>query len=309
MTNFDLHFHSDASDGQADLPALLAALASRPDIELCALADHDTIAPSVEFAASEPRAIVAVELTVAHHQAAPHLLAYGVDPANPDLLAYLAVRAAERRARLDAWTARFHALGLRFEMDPAAAASESFGKPHIVAELRRWPENAALLLPVPEDEAISDPIYTTHLKVGGLADISKLVPSTLISVAAGIELVHGAGGLAVLAHPQVSLYELGQKRTEADWHRGAAKAQADLRAWAAAGLDGLEVYNHRQGSVFREELVSLCVELDLLITAGTDDHTATGEHIGDAFEDANGQIIEPRAQGWLVAFQECLATR
>ena len=305
MTNFDLHFHSIASDGAADLPALRAALAGRPDLEACALADHDTIASSVEFAATEPRAIVAVELTVAHKQSAPHLLGYGVDPTNIELLAYLSTRQIERRARLDAWSARFAELGLLFIPDPDSV-SESFGKPHIVSELRRHPSNAALLPPAPEDESLSDPIYTTYLKVGGLADISKLVRSTLISVIEGIDLLHRAGGLAVLAHPQVSFYELGQKRATADWHVGAAKADGWLREFATAGLDGVEVFNHRQGLEFRESLISIAGELGLLVSAGTDDHTATGEHIGEAFADESGPFVEPRAAGWLADFRAAL---
>jgi hypothetical protein len=74
-------------------------------------------------------------------------------------------------------------------------------------------------------------------------------------------------------------------------------------------LDGLEVFNHRQGAEFREELIALCVELGLLVTAGTDDHTPTGEHIGDAFADENGPIIEPRAAEWLAAFRARLSAR
>jgi predicted metal-dependent phosphoesterase TrpH len=306
MTNFDLHFHSTASDGAADLSALRAALAARPDLEACALADHDTIATSVELATFEPRAIVAVELTVAHKQSAPHLLGYGVDPDNSELLAYLSTRQIERRARLEAWSARFAELGLLFAPDPATATSESFGKPHIVAELRRHPSNTALLPPAPPDESISDPIYSTYLKIGGLADISKLVPSTLISLIEGIDLVHQAGGLAVLAHPQVSFYELGQKRTTADWHAGAAKADGWLREFAAAGLDGVEVFNHRQGAEFRETLISIADELGLLVSAGTDDHTPTGEHIGEAFADESGPQEEPRATRWLAEFQAAL---
>jgi hypothetical protein len=309
MTNFDLHFHSNASDGAADLSALRAALVARPDLAACALADHDTLVASVELATLEPRAIVAVELTVTHRHSAPHLLGYGVDPANDELKDYLSARQLERRVRFEAWAARFEALGLRFEPDPAAAVSESFGKPHIVAELRRHRENAALLPPVPEDETASDPIYTVYLKIGGRADISKLVPSTLCSVAQGIELVHRAGGMAILAHPQVSFYELGQKRLGVDWRLGVPKAEADLRAFALAGLDGVEVFNHRQGAEFRAALLTTAEELGLLVSAGTDDHTATGEHIGEAFADESGPIIEPRATRWLDELRARLTAR
>ena len=312
MANFDLHFHSRASDGEADLETLLAAVRARPDLEAVALADHDTVNSSVAFAAAEPRAIVAAELTVSHRRAAPHLLGYGFNPSDPGLRAYLTERTTERTTRASAWGVRFAELGLRFEPEVVLAASDSLAKSHIVAELRRHPENAAILPPAPATERESDAIYTVYLKTGGVADISKLVPSTLIGVAEGIALIHRAGGIAVLAHPQASFYELGQKRSEADWHAGVKTADADLRVFAEAGLDGLEVFSHNQGLEIRSHLLELCSELGLAVSAGTDDHTPTGEHIGDAFDcldDPDGlRAPSPeQIEGWLADTQDRIA--
>lgn len=312
VTNVDLHFHSNASDGEADIAALVAAVSARPDLEMVALADHDTVDASVAFVAAVPRAIVAVELTVAHRNptrghTAPHLLGYGIDPNATGLRAYLAARVAERRARIEAWTAVFRDLGLRFEPD-LDTATDAFGKPHIVAELRRHRENTQILPPVADDPSASDPIYERYLKRGGVADITDRVPSSLIGVADGIDLIHAAGGAAVLAHPKVSFYDAGQNRLKADWRLHAEHVRGEIRGWVRDhGLDGLEVFNHGQDAAFRAELIGLADELGLFVTAGSDDHTATGEHIGDAFLEGDVQIREPRMRDWLDAF--CVSLR
>lgn len=301
---FDLHFHSLASDGEASLATLLSVAAARPDLRRLALADHDTLGASIAFAAACPRALVAVELTVAAGQAAPHLLALGVDPANPSLAGYLATRAAERYARFVAWTNVLRGLGYRFEPDPALA-DRGLGKPHVVAELRRHPENAPLLPPPPADPSISDAIYGALLKVGGPADVSKLVPSQLIGMAEAITLVRAAGGLAVLAHPLTALYTVGQNRATATWQAGSARARATLAEWRAAGLGGLEVWAPRQSedAGLVAELLGVAASLDLVPTAGSDDHSADGSWIGRTGMPA------AEADFRLAAFETALAAR
>lgn len=277
--SFDLHFHSLASDGEATLASLHAAV-SRASLSRVALADHDTIASSWAFASAEARALVAVELTVSMGQSAPHLLALGVDPSSPTLAAYLATRAQERADRFAAWGHVLRGLGLRFEPDPALA-DRGLGKPHVVAELRRHQENITLLPPAPADASVSDPIYGSLLKVGGPADVSKLVPSALASMEDGIAMVRAAGGLSVLAHPLTALYLLGQNRASATWSAGSTKARERLVAWRSAGLDGLEVWAPQQleaGVV--PELLDVVQGLGFIATAGSDDHTPDGSWIG-----------------------------
>ena len=301
--SFDLHFHSDASDGEATLAALLAAARARPDLARLALADHDTLAASPAFAGADRRALVAVELTVAYGQSAPHLLGLGVDPADHGLASYLAARRIERHARFAAWGDALRSLGLRFEPDPALA-DRGLGKPHVVAELRRHPENAPLLPPPPPDASVSDPIYGSLLKVGGPADVSKLVPSTLIAMEQAIAMIRGARGLAVLAHPLTALYLVGQNRASATWQAGAARARERLGAWRAAGLDGLEVWAPRQEDAgFLAELLAVCAHLGLLATAGSDDHSADGSWLGRTGLPAS------EAAGRLAAFEAALVRR
>ena len=301
--NFDLHFHSNASDGLASVQTLIETIGNTAEpAQLYALADHDTLANSEAFMLGVENSLPAVELTArfgsTSSPSAPHVLGYGISWRSPDLALYMEERQWERVQRLRAWGARFAELGLRFETAELEALGQNFGKPHIVAELRRHPENAPFL-PPPEDETVSDPIYTKYLKVGGLADISKIVSSTLLSVPEVVEIIHAAGGVAILAHAQVSFYELGQDRRFVDWRSGISKARQALDSFVDAGLDGIEVFNYRHSPDFRTEILDWAQNKNLLITAGTDDHTVTGENIGRAFYDGQEEVFEPQAERWL----------
>jgi len=85
-----------------------------------------------------------------------------------------------------------------------------------------------------------------------------------------VEIIHAAGGVAILAHPQVSFYELGQDRRFVDWRAGVSKTRQALDSFVDAGLDGVEVFNYRHGPEFRAEILDWAQDKSLLITAGTD---------------------------------------
>ena len=90
------------------------------------------------------------------------------------------------------------------------------------------------------------------------------VPRYAIDVERGIDLVHDAGGVAVIAHP------------------GAAGARATLPAeflralTAEHGLDGIEVDHHDHDAETRDRLRRLADELGLLAT-GSSDYHGTGK--------------------------------
>jgi 3',5'-nucleoside bisphosphate phosphatase len=76
-----------------------------------------------------------------------------------------------------------------------------------------------------------------------------------------VELIHGAGGAAVLAHPSI--------------HAGAsAVPEPVIRAMAAAGLDGLEVDHPDQPPADRARWRALAAELGLETTGASDCHGA-----------------------------------
>jgi predicted metal-dependent phosphoesterase TrpH len=97
-------------------------------------------------------------------------------------------------------------------------------------------------------------------------DKPVFVPRYAIPVALGVDLVRGAGGVAVLAHP---------------WGRGSQeKLTADVLAeLARRGLDGIEVDHQDHDPATREELRALAARLGLLATGSSDYHgTGKKEH-------------------------------
>ena len=89
------------------------------------------------------------------------------------------------------------------------------------------------------------------------------VPKRDVKVAKAAQLIHGAGGVAVLAHPMKLKY-------------GDAMLASVVREWAAQGLDGIEVYHPSAQNNHVPTLLRLAHELGLLVTGGSDFH---GEHV------------------------------
>ena len=80
------------------------------------------------------------------------------------------------------------------------------------------------------------------------------MPKFKISALGAIELIHQAGGLAVMAHP-------GLNRTD-----------GVIPELVAAGLDGLECFHTKHTPSTSEHYLGLAKEYDLAITGGSDCH-------------------------------------
>jgi predicted metal-dependent phosphoesterase TrpH len=80
------------------------------------------------------------------------------------------------------------------------------------------------------------------------------VPKTKMSALESVELIHQAGGLAVMAHP-------GLNRTD--------EIIPDL---VAAGLDGIECFHTKHSTVMSERYLEIAEKYGLLVTGGSDCH-------------------------------------
>ena len=72
-----------------------------------------------------------------------------------------------------------------------------------------------------------------------------------------IQLIHEAGGLAVMAHP------------------GLNKIDDSIPALVEAGLDGLECFHTKHTEAMRRRYLKLAKQLKLLVTGGSDCHGMT----------------------------------
>ena len=251
----DLHTHSAVSDG-TDTPAELVEKARAVGLDVVALTDHDTFDGLDEAAAAGERVGIQVvrgmELSCSRHGSSVHVLAYGADPASTGLAAEMALVRDGRLGRLAGVLAKLAALGVpvsEAEVMAQVGNSPSVGRPHIADALIKAGHVRD------RQEA-----FDRFLADGGPAHVHRYT----IEVERGIDLVHEAGGVAVIAHP---------------WGRGRERLLPGSAIQALArdhGLDGIEVDHQDHDADIRRRLHTLADSLGLLAT-GSSDYHGTGK--------------------------------
>src|SRR3954471_7961143 len=240
----DLHLHTNFSDGTYT-PEELTAHGKRLGFRALALSDHDTVegcARMAEACASEGiEFIPATELTAELDGNELHLLAYFVDTSDAKLLVELAKFQEVRQNRIREMVERIQKLNvpLREETVFEVANCRAPGRPHVARALVK----AGLCKNL--DEA-----FERFLKKGKPAWVPKFKMSALQA----IDLIHNAGGLAVMAHP------------------GLNNCDALIPALADCALDGLECYHTKHPWAVAEHYVSMAEQSNLLVTGGSDCH-------------------------------------
>jgi predicted metal-dependent phosphoesterase TrpH len=240
----DLHLHTNLSDGTFT-PEELVAQALKHELACIALTDHDTVEGCARAAAACGLAgiefIPGTELTAEQDETEVHLLGYFLDTYNELLLAEIARFQAVRKQRIYEMVARINELGLPLQAETVftLANCESPGRPHVARALvkERMVRNL--------DEA-----FERFLKKGRPA----WVPKSKMSAGQGVDLIHQAGGLAVMAHP-------GLNRTD-----------DIIPALVAAGLDGIECFHSKHSNTLSKRYLAMAEQFGLLVTGGSDCH-------------------------------------
>jgi len=245
----DLHLHSSHSDGTMT-PAALVEMARGRGLVMVSITDHDTVSGTGEALAAGRRCGVRVisglELSVSWRAYHLHLLAYDFDRHDSALQSCLVVLQEARRRRNREIVAKLTALGLPVSEEEvrAFAGGGQTGRPHI-----------ARLLVAKRVVGSVDQAFTEYLRKGACA----YVPRYVLPAEEACELIHRAGGTAVLAHP-------GQLALP---HDELAGLLDDLRAH---GLDGLETFYPTQRGKLLRQLRALADRFQLLETGGSDYH-------------------------------------
>ena len=240
----DLHLHTQFSDGTFT-PEELVLNAQQQGLACIALTDHDTVEgcarAGAAAAAVKMEFIPGTELTAEHEDTEVHVLGYFLDIENKVLLDRLAKFQADRQNRIHAMVAALNKLGvpLKAEAVFALANCKSPGRPHVARALVKEKLIGSL------DEA-----FDRFLKKGKPA----WVPKTKMSALEGIELIHQAGGLAVMAHP-------GLNRTD-----------DIIPGLVEAGLDGIECFHTKHSTAMSGHYLEIADANHLLVTGGSDCH-------------------------------------
>lgn len=241
----DLHMHSTASDGSRS-PADVVRAAKRASLAAIALTDHDSVAGISEAHAAGAelgvRVVSGIELSAVEGVTETHLLGLhlrdtGVIEARLTELREM----RERRARHI--VLRLNELGIPLSYDDvlSQAGTGALGRPHVARAM------------IAEGWAVdSRDAFDRYLGAGRPAYVAK----EQLGMRDAIDIVHAAGGLAVLAHP-------GQSGT-----------RERLEALRSIGLDGVEVKHPGHSPSETARLRALTGELGLVASGGSDWHGA-----------------------------------
>ncbi len=246
----DLQSHSTVSDGQLEPPAV-ARSAAEAGVTVMALTDHDAVAgvPAAMDAAAEAgiECVAAVEMSCVHAYADDlHMLGYWVEP---NAIAAACERAQQERVnRAREIIERLNALGVEVSFEAAVAeagAADSIGRPHIARAAGAGPDLG--------------PFFEEYLVPGAKAFVARRWPTAEEAV----ELIHGAGGAAVVAHPYWDVSEPAQVRDLV------ASLHGDV------GLDGIETFYPPHTREQTAHCLELCEEFGLVPTGSSDFHGPT----------------------------------
>jgi predicted metal-dependent phosphoesterase TrpH len=258
--SFDLQGHSIHSDG-ALAPAEVVAAAAAAGVTLFALTDHDTtdgVAEALEAAARAGiRVVPATEISASFGGRQDlHILGYLIDPDESALVSALAHSRHAREHRAEAMIDALTRLGFAVDHEMLArrtAAGQSIGRPHLAQAVVSRPENRERLAAAGLLEPTA--FLVEYLIEGRPAFVPRAAPT----VAEAIAMIHGAGGLAVWAHPFWDI----------DADRGVLSA---LDEFCEAGLDGVEAYYVSHSEAQTRLLAARARSLGLITTGSSDFH-------------------------------------
>ena len=251
----DLHTHSNVSDG-TDTPTALVHRAHDAGLDVIALTDHDTFDGVTQAVEAGKRLGVTVvrglEMRCEVDGSSVHLLGYGCDPSNRALAAELVKNRAGRAGRLQAFADRFTELGMALtvaDIKEQSGVSPSIGRPHVA--------DALVKLGYVADRSEAFEKWLADDKPGYIGRYSTPLED-------GIDLVHGAGGVAVLAHP---------------WGRNSRDnltVEYIEQLVRDHGLEGIEVAHVDHDDETRSLLFDMGARLGLIRT-GSSDYHGTGK--------------------------------
>ncbi|GMW00607.1 MAG: phosphatase [Candidatus Hydrogenedentota bacterium] len=241
----DFHLHSNHSDG-ADSPSEVVRRAAEWGFSAVALTDHDTVSGVAEAQrAAIERCITLVpgtEISCEHGGVEVHVLGLGIDITNAPLLDRLAWMQQERMARAARIVEKLNALGIPIAMDRVldrAAGGASVGRLHIAQEL----------FALGKTKTVQD-AFDKYIG----ARKPAFVPRGRLKIEEAIERIHGAEGIAILAHP------------------GLPATRKKVQRLLQYPFDGIEVYHTKHTPGLCAEYLTLAKANGLLVSGGSDCH-------------------------------------
>jgi len=241
----DLHIHSSYSDGSYS-PAEIVAQAEAKGVQALALTDHSTIQGLEEFkqaaAKSNLTGISGVEISAYWQDTGVHILGYFIDQEDSDLQEFLSEVIQARRENTKQIVNNLAAKGeLDCSWEQVIAHNPD----------KEWLSCSDVYLALVADGVLTSranywDFYQQYFRGKDQLDY--------VSARKAVEVIRGAGGIPVLAHPKLLADD------------------QQVKSLINQGISGLEVFHPVHDSSDREKYQQLVRENDLLMTGGTDWH-------------------------------------
>jgi predicted metal-dependent phosphoesterase TrpH len=259
MPGYDLHSHSDRSDGTLT-PTEEMQLAASRDLTGVALTDHDTFDGLEEASAAAGEFgldfVPGIEFSAEYDGASLHVLGYWVDPEDAAIDAELTRLTATRLRRGELIVEKLRELGFDVSIDRvrAIAGGDAIGRPHIAQAM----VEAGIV--ADEQEA-----FERYISDDGAA----YVPKHALHPLEALRLIGNAGGVCALAHPAM-------------WRGNDTVPDALIEEMAVGGMVGIEVDHPDHDPAMRAKYAEVAERLKLIPLASSDCH-------GDRYDRRMGQ--------------------
>lgn len=246
----DLHLHTNCSDG-SDSPSRVIERAATLGFSAVAITDHDTVAGVAEAAQHATLLgldyLAGVEISTSYGRLEVHVVGLGIAIDNVELRTALNNLKAARSSRTDRILAQLKECGIdlsREEVEAQAGETGTLGRVHIARALK----HRGITKTVQEG-------FDRFIRSGRKAYVAK----ASLHCTEAIDLIHQAGGAAILAHPGVG-----------------ASVPKMIARLLEMPFDGLEVFHTQHTPAQTKWLMQLAADRGLLISGGSDCHgTAT----------------------------------
>lgn len=244
MFKADMHIHTTSSDGLLE-PEEVVEWAKKKNIDVIAITDHDSV-DGIDRAlkAGEKLGIEVIpglEMSCTHKDEEVHITGLFIDYKNNELKDRLLSLSESRTLRGKQIVDKLNEINIDISYEDVLKEANcgSVGKPHVARVLVK--KN------IVKD---SEEAFSKYLAKDRVADI----PRAKISVKEATNLIHNAGGIAILAHP------------------GLIKNKNIPLELIYKGIDGMEVIHSIHTDDTVERIGKIVKEKNLLKSAGSDCH-------------------------------------
>lgn len=250
-TKIDLHSHSNASDGVLS-PTALISRAKEQGVEVLALTDHDTVDGIAEAktAAQQQQItlISGVEISTVWQGKTIHIVGLDFDETDPAMTELLQRQAQLRYARAVEIGERFKKFGL----ENAFAEAQALTSGEVTrAHYARYLVNIGMV----NNEGQAFKRYLSQGK-------PCYVKANWCDIPTAIEVIHQAGGIAVVAHPMRYQMTNNKIRTLIE----------DFQQWGGDAVEIAGGVDHNQ----QKMLIQWLDKLSLSASVGSDFHYPCG---------------------------------